>query len=750
MPKIRFLLLLLAALLPLTAPLRAQTPPTTPPGGQAPTPPIRPDGAANGLTREQMWFAPTAEDWKKPCLIPWQRSFEDALAVARETRRALLICVNMDGEIASEHYAGVRYRDPEIVKNYLPYVCVIASVYRHTPRDHDEQGRRIPCPRFGTVTCGEHIAIEPGLFDKFFDGQRVAPRHIAIELEKDQAEMYDVYYAFDTDTIFNSLRKGIAERKIEPLEIARHDRPIEERVASADQLDRAAVEQAYAKGDRALRRKLMLAAAASKDAPAVEVLRLAVFGFDLELAQEARGLLAQTNAVESVDLIAEALRVPLDAAQREALIAALGRLAERSPRARTLATVYQGLATRSTAVDVTNWAAALEPGAGAAGPDPALFGRLEYQQQATQAKPEDPLAKLELAESYLALAADPQADPKYTRLFYTDARRVVQQALALGAQGWRPNAVLAVAAHHLGEVAEARRCAELAVQGMPAEVGGLTSMVVLGLFAEVRGEQIIKAVHAKQSWPDSWLADLNSAYAVLLRHPLGTDGQVARHYDFLQWLGVALPAARTLDEGLARFPDSWLLHSRLRDRILLEQGVEGLEPYYEARLKELAPAPRMNALAGYAALIAAEGHRRAGRDDRALASYARSIEHYDRHLAARPADQVECDHYAALDHGGRARLFYERGEDEAALKELLAAFQRRPESAASLDGLNLSAVDTAKVLRTRLAGAKNDALLAPLQAALDALDPKLLELPAYERPVRPEGERRNPNRRRNG
>jgi len=46
----------------------------------------------------------------------------------------------MDGEIASEHYAGIRYRNPDIAALYEPYVCVIASVYRHTPRDYDEQG----------------------------------------------------------------------------------------------------------------------------------------------------------------------------------------------------------------------------------------------------------------------------------------------------------------------------------------------------------------------------------------------------------------------------------------------------------------------------------------------------------------------------------------------------------------------------------------------------------------------------------
>ena len=124
----------------------------------------------DGISREEMWYAPTEDDWAKPCLIQWQRTWDDALAVAKESGKPILICVNMDGEIASEHYAGVRYRQPDIAALYSPYVTVMASVYRHTPRDHDDEGNRIPCPRFGGVTCGEHIAIEPVLFEKFFDG----------------------------------------------------------------------------------------------------------------------------------------------------------------------------------------------------------------------------------------------------------------------------------------------------------------------------------------------------------------------------------------------------------------------------------------------------------------------------------------------------------------------------------------------------------------------------------------------------
>lgn len=185
-------------------------------------------GGGSGVDREAMWPAPTAEDWSKPCLIQWQRTYEDAVAVSDATGKPILVCVNMDGEIASEHYAGIRYRQPEITRLYEPYICVIASVYRHNPRDYDLEGNRMECPRFGTVTCGEHIAIEPGLFDKFMDDKRIAPRHIGVEL--DGAEVYDVYYAWDTDSVFSTIEKGITEREMTPPTVIKGDRPIVERV----------------------------------------------------------------------------------------------------------------------------------------------------------------------------------------------------------------------------------------------------------------------------------------------------------------------------------------------------------------------------------------------------------------------------------------------------------------------------------------------------------------------------------------
>ncbi|MFV2038820.1 MAG: hypothetical protein ACC660_01100, partial [Acidimicrobiales bacterium] len=58
------------------------------------------------------------EDWAKPVQITFQRTWKDAVAVSKETNKPILVCINMDGEIASEHYAGIRYREPDIAALY--------------------------------------------------------------------------------------------------------------------------------------------------------------------------------------------------------------------------------------------------------------------------------------------------------------------------------------------------------------------------------------------------------------------------------------------------------------------------------------------------------------------------------------------------------------------------------------------------------------------------------------------------------
>lgn len=724
------------------------------------TAPAQPGAPAPG-SREAMWYAPTAEDWKKPVLIQWQRTWDDAVALSKETGRPILVCVNMDGEIASEHYAGVRYRMPEIAKLYEPYVCVIASVYRHSPRDYDDQGKRIPCPRFGGVTCGEHIAIEPVVFEKFMDGRRIAPRHIMVEL--DGKETYDVFYANDTASVFKAIGDGIANRQ-GPAPVVRGDRTLLERVTSPDSNDKVAVENAFAQGDATLRQSLLQAAqAAGKDAP-VDLLRLALFGLDRAQSEQARQTLAQTTSPAAVDLIAEALRVPMASTEREALVTALGRLGETSPRARTLAVVHRGLNARDATVDVDRWAKAFDQAAGggatyAPAPDRSeLEKQMDVKTAAARAKPADANVQLELAEATLAHAADPAtraslaADlrngPRFARLMFEDARRTALEAEKLGATGWRVNTVLALAAHELGDEQEAYARAESAVKGMPPDAQSWHSMMVLQLFAHARQKAITRAIVDKTEWPQQWMADVHAAYAVLARHPLGTDQHIVDHYDFLQWLGARGQAERTLDVGLARFPESWQLHDRLRARVLREKGVDGIEAAYDALLAKPDAPPDITWFAGYASLVAAEFDRRHGKNDDALAAYARGIGHFERFIAQSPERRDSADHYVAMAHGGRARVEYEAKDDQKALEEVLAALARRPASAATLDGLNLSTVDTAKMLLARLKEQKQDDMAAKLDEALGKLDPELLQLPAYERETPPPGNRGRRGRRR--
>jgi hypothetical protein len=68
--------------------------------------------------------------------VHWQRTFEArGCGIARETNRPIMGCaVNMDGEVGERGTGrAVRYRQEDTARLLEPYVCVIGSVYRHTP-----------------------------------------------------------------------------------------------------------------------------------------------------------------------------------------------------------------------------------------------------------------------------------------------------------------------------------------------------------------------------------------------------------------------------------------------------------------------------------------------------------------------------------------------------------------------------------------------------------------------------------------
>ncbi|MCC7137230.1 MAG: hypothetical protein IT460_02230 [Planctomycetes bacterium] len=728
------------------APPAPPAPPPAPPAPPAPPEPPAPPGPTPapgptlglregpGVSREQMWRAPTAEDWKKPCLMTWQRSWDDAVAVAKETGRAILVCVNMDGEIASEHYAGVRYREPEVAAVYEPYVCVIASVYRHNPRDHDDEGRRIPCPRFGTVTCGEHIALEPVVFERFLDGVRVAPRHIMVEL--DGKETFDVYYANDTASVFDRIRRGTAERPPAPAPVVRGDRPLLERVASRDVRDREAVEAAYAAGDAATRKALLEAAARAADAAPTDLVRLGVFGVDPDLSRLARKALAASASPDATDLVIDALKVPAEPSERDDLLAALSRMGSTSPRARWLASVHRGLFAKSSSVDAAKWSAA--GGSSYAPPVPdwdALEAERARRVEAAKARSDDPAAMLAVAETSLDLAKeatnafpdDPKQAGMFARHLYADARHLAAAAEKGGASGWKVDAILCIAAYRTSDHEEAYARAERAAKALPPGEPSWNAMAVLTIFAEARWKAITQAVKAKKEWPPEWLADVHAAYTVLLAHPLGTDTQVVWYHDFLVWLGADARATRLLEQALDRFRASAPLHERYRGRLLTDRGPDAVESAYDARTRAKEAVPADLWFAGLASNAVAEHDRRVGKPDAAVAAYGRAAARLEAAAAAVPAWKGAVDAALALVDAGRARLAFQRGDDAAALEAVLASFRRSPASAGTRDGLGITPGETAQVLLARLRAADRKDDVKRLEEALTALDPELLK-----------------------
>ncbi|MDJ0974961.1 MAG: hypothetical protein QNJ98_10915 [Planctomycetota bacterium] len=689
-------------------------------------------GEAN---REQMWPAPTAEDWAKPCLLTFQRTWDDALAIAKETGKPILICINMDGEIASEHWAGKRYRQPEVAKLYEPYVCVIASVYRHTPRDYDDAGKRILCPRFGSVTCGEHIAIEPVIFEKFCDGRRIAPRHIAVDVEGKE-EAYDVYYVNDTAGVMDAIYEGRDKFPEGKPPIVRGDRPILERVASRHVEDRVAVENAYKKGDAELRKKLLEAAIKHKDAAQLDLLRLAIFGLDVDLSKVARAALAKTDTPIATMLINEALRVPMDAAERDALIAALKRLGDSSALARWLAGVHKGLAGGSGSVDATGWMDAdpTQPSPTAVPQDVELGAEVERRAREAYEQPESPESRLEFAEATLALAQEAKRlypnNQRRARMtsehLYRDAKQAALEAEHLGATGWRVNSVIALSAYYTGDIETAYGHAAKAVAEIPAGDSGWSSMAVVTIFAESRFKAIKKAVKAKEDWPSEWLGDLHAAYSILMRHPLGTDGQVVWHYEFLVWLGAEHRAARVLQEGIGRFQNSLELHKRLRDRLLKKRGARGLEGGYGRMLEKTPDSATLTTFAGYASIVAAQHHRRMRRYEQSLEAYGRAIALYEKAIEQDEAFKEVSDHAIALAHAARARVAYLKNDDDTATDEIVTALTRSPDATGTRDEMGFTPGETAQMLLARLNEDKREAQAKRVAEALSKVPQELL------------------------
>jgi tetratricopeptide (TPR) repeat protein len=710
------------------------------------------DTQAAGLSREEMWRAPTLDDWQRPVLITFQRSWRDALAVSAETGKPILACINMDGEIASEHYAGVRYRDPEVAALYEPYVCVIASVYRHNAMDYDSEGNRFLCPRFGSVTCGEHIALEPLLYALYLDDTRVAPRHIVIE--PDGGESQDIYYANDTASVFRVIHES-AQGRPRPKDLHRTDRALPERVASAEISDREAVEAAFVAGRPETRRAILEAALASGGIEHSQLWRLALRSGSPELARLGVQGLSRSTDPAAIDLILASLRGLEHTGDRDVLIGTLERIGETSARARQLVRSFRGLGAKSAVIDGAGAGEVLAAsGKGGRGSvverlqeldRSAGIGGASYGAAAPSTSPvEEATRALERAEAQLALVRSSGTDPRFVELHREDASRELTAARPLLETdlAWRWELVdiafdLARGGGPVFTQATEDRAAALVprLSGAAKASGGLALRDVLSAFVRARERAIRNAARTRTEWPAEWMADAREAFRAIEAAPGTSPGEFIERQDFLVYMGAFAEADAVLDAALVRFPIDPLVHDRLRGRLLFEKrlgAIDGLEGCYEALLAAPEAPTELEWYAGYAARIAAEVHRRRGEANPAREAYARALAHFTESLERVPWTAASSETQIALCQAGRARVELELGEPEVALASLLASFERVPEVAAQLDGLNTNAILTAGKLRAALTGES----LARLEGALEslrALDPHLFDPPDFEK-----------------
>lgn len=702
-----------------------------------------------------MWPAPTAEDWAKPVQITWQRTWEDAVAVSRETGKPIMVAVNMDGEIASEHYAGIRYRDPEVGKLFEPYVSVIASVYRHNPRDYDENGDRIPCPRFGCVTCGEHIAMEPTVYSMYLDETRVAPRHIGVEL--DGTEFYDVFYALDVKSVLQGIDEEITGRESTELPDKGMDRTLEELVASRRQEHRAVVEKQFRQAKRAERLKLLdLSDKLGMGAP-IEILRLALFGLDVEVASEARRILSQQRSEAAIDLIAQALEVPMPEEERQLLMGALEAMASQFARARSLSVTLRGLEAAPAGRALVDLRVRLRQ----TDPSKAAISSYEVVARLERASkgPGEGASPLELAaselsraEATLRLAVDPSAAggtaaraaerARFTKIRFQDAKDAALGAEAAGLVNWRSHAVVGLCDYYLGDVDASKLRIKSAFDGLGAgdllegaeTAEGWIGMAVLTLVADERVAAIQGASKAKQEWPEAWVQEATTAFDLLMEHPLGNDRHALKYYDFLTSLGARRRAMDVLAAGVQRFRGSEILHARLRQRLLWSRGVGALEEAY-GRMKA---GPLANEVtfwySGVASLVAAEFRRRRSQPEEGFGAYGRAMADFRKVAVLDETFAASADHYIAIALAGQARVRMDQGRLDEAGTLLKQAFQAKPDAAGALDGLNASAVTTAKFVIAKMGGPDASDAAKSLQAALLALPQEQLKTPAFETP----------------
>ena len=621
--------------------------------------------------------------------VAWERSLEDALWSRQQTGKPLLVCVNMDGEVFCEQFANRVYRSEEFLELSRGYVCIVLSPDRHTPMDYDGLGNRIPCPRFGGITCAEHQNAEPEVFRRWFQGTRSAPRHVAVGL--DDKVLFDKYLASRIEDHLVAIRE---HRSATPTAVPPEamDALLQSRSAMARQL----VEQRYRGSAREQRIALLEAAAASKAEP-FDLLRMGLRDDDDGVFRAAATALAATaTAVSLIDVQDALARLedgPLQAALEQAwersAVAGADQLAwQRYRAARSGALAGAALATHAPLP--------LRGPAEAAPEREALEAALDAAEKRVKAEPKDAAAWLDLASLNLDLGTLLAADGARTAsLSFEDALRAAKQAELHvdAARSALLSALLAAIHFQLGDDALAVEAA----QQMLTSANALGEQAALGrrrlceaLRAMLRAAAAITTERtAADAAADVTRPVQGAAMAATLLVAAGeaTEQDLLTAAGMLEFAGTRALAQGLLARARMLSPASPTAHERLRNRMLVDRGAEALRADYAAYVAAAEDKATASWFAGYAAIVAAELQMKDKRFDVALAAYTDCIERFAASVAANADYADSANHFAVLALAGRALLHHQQGTADAAVDDLLRARSLRAASMDEVDGL---------------------------------------------------------------
>jgi hypothetical protein len=700
--------------------------------------------------------------------VHWQRSLADARALAVATGRPLLVAINMDGESASDRTVREQYRDAAFVALTRRCVCVGGSLFRHNARDHDEDGRRIPCPRFGGITCGEHVALEPELFAAFLaDGERVAPRHALVRADGTKA--FDLSLSFDLKDVDRALAAATAgTAALEPPGVVGLDWPALASLRDARGRDALEAAVAAACDDAAL--VAALAAIGTRgDAGSADALRLAVARGARLSARAHAGLAAALRVLPQPDAFAlvqqrlqqvralpgdpgpdagderlAALLPPAANAEQASFVRARAALlgddaAALDEHGDAIAVDLRALL--QTAAAVTR-AEATPPREGVVRDVPPPVGELEAALERLDAAPaeqrETAAWAYDLGKASLDLGRQrADAGQKGAGLLFEDAARYLERATTQ--QDDRPEWWIerARAAYFLGRFDEQAVCGARAfvltagAESLPADAQ-LAGSAVLQDARAVEALRWVGDAHARllpaRSGGDAdveraGMVEALRALGVVAASPFGRDADWATFASLCGALGLVREQVAVAWHGAMRFPASRDLRAALNGA-LWQAGRPDLMPLAaEAIARAHPPAADAAWFAGYAWVLAAEDERRRIAFPAAEAAYARAGAWYERAAAldARYAD--DCAQQRAIALVGTAFAEVDAGQRRRAAAHLAHAVDLHRDLTQLRDGLGHDVLDLVDKLVEWRADGPSEVDPATLLALLDAVAP---------------------------